>query len=40
QQRAFPAGARATVQLLPENALSGWLARCQIQFLSLLHYIY
>lgn len=40
QQRAFPAGARATVQLLPENSLSGWLARCQIRFLSLLHYIY
>jgi len=40
EQRAFPAGARATVQLLPEDVLSGWLARCQIRFLSLLHYIY
>ncbi|PFG57825.1 multidrug resistance efflux pump [Vibrio sp. ES.051] len=40
QPRAFPAGARATVQLLPESWLSGYLARFQIRFLSFLHYIY
>ncbi|MBL0569750.1 HlyD family secretion protein [Aeromonas hydrophila] len=36
----LPAGARATVQLLPDNALTGLLARAQIRLLSLLHYIY
>ena len=36
----LPAGARATVQLLPDNALTGLLARGQIRLLSLLHYIY
>ncbi len=40
QPQAFPAGARATVQLLPDNMISGWLARLQIRFLSTLHYIY
>ncbi|MDO6705603.1 HlyD family secretion protein [Photobacterium sp. 1_MG-2023] len=38
--QAMPAGARATVQLIPENALLAWLARTQIRFLSALHYIY
>ncbi|MGY3925679.1 HlyD family secretion protein [Aeromonas simiae] len=36
----LPAGARATVQLLPDNPLLGLLARAQIHLLSLLHYIY
>ena len=36
----LPAGARATVQLLPDNTLTGLLARGQIRLLSLLHYIY
>lgn len=36
----FPAGARATVQLLPDNALSSGFAHMQIRFLSLLHFIY
>jgi multidrug resistance efflux pump len=36
----LPAGARATVQLLPDNALSALFARGQIRLLSLLHYIY
>ncbi|MCF9125941.1 HlyD family secretion protein [Vibrio parahaemolyticus] len=40
QPQAFPAGARATVQLLPDSTISGWLARLQIHFLSTLHYIY
>lgn len=39
-QHAFPAGARATVQLLPESSLSNWFARFQIHFISVLHYIY
>ncbi|CAM3574481.1 Multidrug resistance protein MdtN [Vibrio aerogenes CECT 7868] len=34
------AGSRATVQLVPDNQLLTWLARGQIYFLSLLHYIY
>lgn len=36
----LPAGARATVQLLPENSLFGLLAKVQIKIISLLHYIY
>ncbi|MBL0440209.1 HlyD family secretion protein [Aeromonas veronii] len=36
----LPAGARATVQLLPDNALTAMLARGQIHLLSLLHYVY
>lgn len=37
---ALPAGARATVQLLPENGLLRLFAHMQAHFLSLLHYIY
>ncbi|ANQ18987.1 HlyD family secretion protein [Vibrio natriegens] len=40
EQHSFPAGARATVQLLPENTISGWFSNLQIHFLSALHYIY
>ncbi|MGP8305702.1 HlyD family secretion protein [Vibrio sp. YIC-376] len=40
QTHSFPAGARATVQLLPENTISGWFSNLQIHFLSALHYIY
>ncbi|WP_330959708.1 HlyD family secretion protein [Photobacterium sp. 53610] len=36
----LPAGARATVQLVPENGIFAWFARAQIKFLSTLHYIY
>ncbi len=36
----LPAGARATVQLLPENPLLSWVAKVQIKVISLLHYIY
>ncbi|MCG3720940.1 HlyD family secretion protein [Vibrio cincinnatiensis] len=36
----LPAGAKATVQLLPDNAFFAWLARVQIHLLSVLHYIY
>ncbi|MGL5285047.1 Multidrug resistance efflux pump [Aeromonas sp. RU39B] len=39
-QHLLPAGARATVQLLPENPMLATLARLQIHLLSLLHYIY
>ncbi|QUN05501.1 HlyD family secretion protein [Shewanella yunxiaonensis] len=34
------AGARATVQLLPEHGVLRFLAHLQIKFISLLHYIY
>ncbi|MEM6187198.1 HlyD family secretion protein [Shewanella vaxholmensis] len=37
---SLPAGARATVQLLPENSLFSMLAKVQIKIISLLHYIY
>ncbi|MGI2013782.1 HlyD family secretion protein [Shewanella oncorhynchi] len=37
---SLPAGARATVQLLPENSLFSLLAKVQIKAISLLHYIY
>gem|GEM_PF-6440993 len=37
---SLPAGARATVQLLPENSLFSLLAKVQIKVISLLHYIY
>lgn len=37
---ALPTGARATVQLLPDNGLAALFARGQIRLLSLLHYIY
>ena len=36
----LPAGARATVQLLPDNTLFSLLAKVQIKVISLLHYIY
>ncbi|PJG58418.1 HlyD family secretion protein [Aeromonas cavernicola] len=36
----LPAGAKATVQLLPDNSITALLARAQIRLLSLLHYIY
>ncbi|WGY45725.1 MULTISPECIES: HlyD family secretion protein [unclassified Vibrio] len=36
----LPAGARATVQLLPESPVLNLLAKAQIHFLSTLHYIY
>ncbi|MFV0447849.1 MAG: HlyD family secretion protein [Vibrio sp.] len=36
----LPSGARATVQLIPENSLFASLAKAQIHFLSTLHYIY
>lgn len=36
----LPSGARATVQLLPENRFFSWLATAQIRLLSFLHYIY
>lgn len=39
-QTRLPSGARATVQLLPENPLLALLARAQITLISLLHYIY
>lgn len=34
------AGARATVQLLPDNVVFSTLAKAQIKLISLLHYIY
>ncbi|MGL6122871.1 MAG: HlyD family secretion protein, partial [Shewanella sp.] len=37
---SLPAGARATVQLLPENRVFSLLAKVQIKVISLLHYIY
>ncbi|MCL1091724.1 HlyD family secretion protein [Shewanella profunda] len=37
---SLPSGARATVQLLPDNSLLGLLANVQIKVISLLHYIY
>lgn len=36
----LPAGARATVQLLPENSFFNFFATSQIKMISLLHYIY
>ncbi|KUI97623.1 HlyD family secretion protein [Vibrio sp. MEBiC08052] len=36
----LPAGARATVQLIPRQSVFAWFARMQIHALSLLHYIY
>lgn len=36
----LPAGARATVQLLPENVFFNFFATSQIRIISLLHYIY
>ncbi|WP_028866266.1 HlyD family secretion protein [Psychromonas aquimarina] len=36
----LPSGARATVQLLPDNAVFALLAKAQISLLSYLHYIY
>lgn len=36
----LPAGARATVQLVPDGHMMGWFARLQIKLLSTLHYIY
>ncbi len=38
--KTMPSGSRASVQLIPDNALFGWIARVQIRFLSYLHYIY
>ncbi|MFC3032708.1 HlyD family secretion protein [Pseudoalteromonas fenneropenaei] len=40
QIQTLPAGARATVQLLPTNPLLNWLAHAQIRMLSTLHFIY
>ncbi|HBF46644.1 MAG TPA: hemolysin D, partial [Shewanella frigidimarina] len=37
---ALPAGARATVQLVPNSGLLGFLAKVQIKVISTLHYIY
>ncbi len=37
---ALPSGARATVQLLPDNPIFSLLASMQISLLSYLHYIY
>lgn len=34
------AGARTTVQLVPDNGFFAWIAKLQIKFISLLHYIY
>lgn len=39
-QHSLAAGARATVQLLPESGIMCWFAKAQIKFISLLHYIY
>ncbi|QSX33147.1 HlyD family secretion protein [Shewanella avicenniae] len=39
-QRELAAGARATVQLLPESGIMHWFAKAQIKFIALLHYIY
>ncbi|WP_019615709.1 HlyD family secretion protein [Psychromonas ossibalaenae] len=36
----LPSGARATVQLLPDNSVFSLLAQMQISLLSYLHYIY
>ncbi|MDF2153805.1 HlyD family secretion protein [Vibrio sp. CAU 1672] len=36
----LPAGARATVQLLPDAPVALWFAHLQIRLLSSLHYIY
>ncbi|SJL84330.1 HlyD family secretion protein [Vibrio palustris] len=36
----FNTGAKATVQLVPDNSLVALLARAQIRFISVLHYIY
>ncbi|MFV0576487.1 MAG: HlyD family secretion protein [Vibrio sp.] len=38
----FPAaaGARTTVQLLPDNFIFAFIAKVQIKFISILHYIY
>ncbi|GGB20588.1 HlyD family secretion protein [Agarivorans gilvus] len=36
----LPSGAKATVQLLPQQPVFAYLARLQLKFLSLLHYIY
>ena len=36
----FNTGAKATVQLIPDNGLVAMFARLQIRFISLLHYIY
>ncbi|MDW6004953.1 HlyD family secretion protein [Vibrio mangrovi] len=37
---SLPTGARATVQLIPQQPLFAWFAHMQIHALSLLHYIY
>ncbi len=39
-QRSLAAGARATVQLIPDTGLMSWFAKAQIKFIALLHYIY
>lgn len=36
----LPAGARATVQLLPDNVVLAFFAKVQIKAISLLHYVY
>ncbi|MBO1272548.1 MULTISPECIES: HlyD family secretion protein [unclassified Shewanella] len=40
EQLRLAAGARATVQLLPQHGMLRFLAHLQIKFISLLHYIY
>lgn len=37
---SLPSGSRATVQLIPNNTFLALLAKLQIHFLSVLHYIY
>ncbi|MDN2662969.1 HlyD family secretion protein [Psychromonas sp. 14N.309.X.WAT.B.A12] len=36
----MPSGARATVQLLPDNIIGQWFGALQIRLISWLHYIY
>ena len=36
----LPSGARATVQLLPDNVIGQWFGAAQIRLISWLHYIY
>lgn len=38
--KTFASGARATVQLVPENSILAFLAKVQIKVISLLHFIY
>ncbi|MZI93141.1 biotin/lipoyl-binding protein [Vibrio sp. CAIM 722] len=38
--KTMPAGAKATVQLVPDNGLGAFFAKLQIYFISILHYVY